>query len=880
MDIKLDDSGDDDVDRCATTQIPQLRTSDWTAEEETRAHSDLLQLVQREGLRLDFTAGAFKAAYEMGSAIGKGKFATVFKAVRLHDGLVVAVKQLAIFDLMDEKSRRTCLKEIRLIQGLDHAHIVKFIDGFVEGRQLVLVFEFAEAGDLKRQLRKAREKGTAFEERVVWRYFSQLAEAVAHMHSKRIIHRDLKPANIFLTLAGIVKVGDLGLGRLLSDSTLVAHSKVGTPLYMAPETLRGGGHDYAADIWSLGCILYELCTLVNPFKEEGQNLYGLFQKICSGKYKPMQESMHSLESIKLVNDMLSVDPALRPDINQVLRISLEMRRLTRGGGGGGLTVLGLESKALPPAPLQQKVEPPFEAVEVGMDTMGVQVLAPSTSRKPEEDDIGAPTPLHQQHSLFLSEAEVGVLCKTLPLEASGAIMDRLWILGFFSSSHPPATKSHPPSASFCELHREGGKFRSLILGSPLPRYFFALPAISPSLQFSAILYALRWLAHSNTHPVLTGALEATASLQRQNAPPPVLSQNLASALTKFSSFLMAHFSLSDGMQSGLASMHSGHGLGVLVPLLILAEGALSAHRSMFCGGGKPVNFEEMEFFVEELEQRQETVEENVEEVDDAAPLLSLVLGQPRQLSKSTTVGGSIQSPHPPSLYYSITRAHPCFSDLNREVRAATFPCGLMKNGGTSWGGGYSSWREHLNLLKVSTHTVTYRQNPCLSPAAQVLSSDGLMGVYLSSLREDLSLLSGFEGCVLSPENLRGSIESSRDSSFSREEVKWRAFREVMDSSLSLLYALRERAKQGRSAVEELRKRVFELSEDLMGVEGSLEAFQEIGESRFPLKSSPTPLFEIKDALLKLRRENRELKVGLGLLNHMVEATRVRPRNGF
>lgn len=85
---------------------------------------------------------------------------------------------------------------------------------------------YAEAGDLKRQLRKAREKEARFDERVIWKYFSQIVAAVAQMHGKRIMHRDLKPANIFLTINGTIKVGDLGLGRLLSENTLEAHSKV------------------------------------------------------------------------------------------------------------------------------------------------------------------------------------------------------------------------------------------------------------------------------------------------------------------------------------------------------------------------------------------------------------------------------------------------------------------------------------------------------------------------------------------------------------------------------------------------------------------------------------------------------------------------------
>ena len=94
-----------------------------------------------------------------------------------------------------------------------------------------------------------------FEERVIWKYFAQMCEAIRHMHERRIMHRDLKPANIFLTLNGTVKVGDLGLGREMSEHTVEAHSKVGTPLYMSPEVLRGDGYDFRSDIWSVGCLV-------------------------------------------------------------------------------------------------------------------------------------------------------------------------------------------------------------------------------------------------------------------------------------------------------------------------------------------------------------------------------------------------------------------------------------------------------------------------------------------------------------------------------------------------------------------------------------------------------------------------------------------------
>ncbi|CAM9367234.1 unnamed protein product, partial [Heterosigma akashiwo] len=198
--------------------------------------------------------------YEVIKPIGKGKFAIVYRAKRKADDEIVALKKISI-EAMDEKQRKKTLKEVRLLQSLDHPNIVRYLDSFIHGDELIIIVEWAAAGDLKRQLRKAQERGTHFEERVIWKYFSQICEAISHMHERRIMHRDLKPANIFLTLNGEVKVGDLGLGRELSEDTLEARSKVGTPLYMSPEVLRGDGYDFKSDVWSVGCLLYELAKL-------------------------------------------------------------------------------------------------------------------------------------------------------------------------------------------------------------------------------------------------------------------------------------------------------------------------------------------------------------------------------------------------------------------------------------------------------------------------------------------------------------------------------------------------------------------------------------------------------------------------------------------
>lgn len=262
--------------------------------------------------------------YELIKPIGKGKFAVVYRARRIEDAEIVALKKIAV-DSMGDQAREKCLKEVRILQSLEHPNIIRYLDSMVEGDELVIAFEWAAAGDLKRQIRKAVEREKRFEERLIWKYFAQICDALSHMHKRRILHRDLKPANVFLTLDGTVKVGDLGLGRMMSEHTLEAHSKVGTPLYMSPEVLRGDGYDWKSDVWSLGCVLYELAVLRSPFKAQGLNLYSLFQKISRADYDPVPES-YSTELRQLAHAMLNVEPAQRPDVNQAGEVAARMRR--------------------------------------------------------------------------------------------------------------------------------------------------------------------------------------------------------------------------------------------------------------------------------------------------------------------------------------------------------------------------------------------------------------------------------------------------------------------------------------------------------------------------------------------------------------------------
>lgn len=153
-------------------------------------------------------------------------------------------------------------------------------------------------------------------EALLLEWFLQIVEGITHVHSKGLIHRDIKPANLFLSAdQSKVKIGDFGISKVLERTRDKAYSKVGTPAYMAPEILGHKSYDTKADMWSLGCVLFELATLSAP-NFQLRDLDAVLAAVTDAGYRK--------DICTLIGSMLQVDPTKRPTIKELLAAIAEI----------------------------------------------------------------------------------------------------------------------------------------------------------------------------------------------------------------------------------------------------------------------------------------------------------------------------------------------------------------------------------------------------------------------------------------------------------------------------------------------------------------------------------------------------------------------------
>ncbi|GAB5568149.1 serine/threonine-protein kinase Nek4 isoform X5 [Prionailurus iriomotensis] len=262
------------------------------------------------------------AAYCYLRVVGRGSYGEVTLVRHRRDGRYV-IKKLNLRNA-SSRERRAAEQEAQLLSQLKHPNIVTYKESWEGGDGLLyIVMGFCEGGDLYRKLKE--QKGRLLPESQVVEWFVQIAMALQYLHEKHILHRDLKTQNVFLTRTNIIKVGDLGIARVLENHCDMASTLIGTPYYMSPELFSNKPYNYKSDVWALGCCVYEMATLKHAFNAKDMN--SLVYRIIEGKLPPMPKD-YSPELAELIRTMLSKRPEERPSVRSILRQPYVKRQIS------------------------------------------------------------------------------------------------------------------------------------------------------------------------------------------------------------------------------------------------------------------------------------------------------------------------------------------------------------------------------------------------------------------------------------------------------------------------------------------------------------------------------------------------------------------------
>lgn len=254
------------------------------------------------------------AAYCFLRAVGKGSYGEVSLVRHRHDGKQYVIKKLNLKNA-SSRERKAAEQEAQLLSQLKHPNIVAYRESWQgEDGLLYIVMGFCEGGDLYHKLKE--QKGKLLPESQVVEWFVQIAMALQYLHEKHILHRDLKTQNVFLTRTNIIKVGDLGIARVLENQYDMASTLIGTPYYMSPELFSNKPYNCKSDVWALGCCVYEMATLKHAFNAKDMN--SLVYRIIEGKLPPMPKD-YSPHLVEIIRTMLSKNPEERPSVKSILR---------------------------------------------------------------------------------------------------------------------------------------------------------------------------------------------------------------------------------------------------------------------------------------------------------------------------------------------------------------------------------------------------------------------------------------------------------------------------------------------------------------------------------------------------------------------------------
>ena len=261
--------------------------------------------------------------FEILEKLGDGAYSVVYKVKRKEDSNIYALKKVKLKGLSD-KEKQNALNEVRILASVKSPFVISYKEAFIEeeSETLCIVMEYADKGDLYQKILQLKKIGCLIDEIDAWKIIIQMTRGLKSLHDLKILHRDLKSANIFLFSDGTAKIGDLNVSKVARKG--LGYTQTGTPYYASPEVWDEKPYDNKSDIWSLGCVAYEMLTLHPPFR--AKDMEQLYNAVIKGQYRKIGDK-YSPDMNEIIDYLLKVNPKDRPNCDDILKHPVVKKRL-------------------------------------------------------------------------------------------------------------------------------------------------------------------------------------------------------------------------------------------------------------------------------------------------------------------------------------------------------------------------------------------------------------------------------------------------------------------------------------------------------------------------------------------------------------------------
>ena len=262
--------------------------------------------------------------FETLKILGNGSFSSVYLVKRKKDSKIYALKSVFL-EKLTKKQQENSVNEVRILASIHNQNVISYKEAFWDDSNstLNIIMEYADDGDLLTKIKQMKQEKVYFEEEKIWDYAIQIIKGLKSLHDKNIIHRDLKSENIFLFKKNsLCKIGDMNVSKVLKEKLL--RTQTGTPYYASPEVWMNKPYSFKSDLWSIGCVIYEMCELRTPFN--GKDMDELFVNICLNKTKRISEK-YSEELWLMIKKLLEVNVEKRYDCNQFLQSDIVKNKI-------------------------------------------------------------------------------------------------------------------------------------------------------------------------------------------------------------------------------------------------------------------------------------------------------------------------------------------------------------------------------------------------------------------------------------------------------------------------------------------------------------------------------------------------------------------------